>query len=105
MEEALKVLFIGGTGTISSACVELAVARGIDLTLLNRGNATRPIPAGVPVLQGDIRDKAATARLLGDQTFDVVVDFVAFTPEHVETDLELFRGRIKQYVFISSASA
>jgi nucleoside-diphosphate-sugar epimerase len=101
----LKVLFIGGTGTISSACVELAAARGIDLTLLNRGHGTRPIPANVPVLQGDIRDKAATLQLVKDLTFDAVVDFVAFTPEHIETDLELFRGRTKQYVFISSASA
>jgi nucleoside-diphosphate-sugar epimerase len=101
----VNVLFIGGTGIISSACVELAVARGINLTLLNRGHGTRPIPANVPILQGDIRDKASTAQLLGDTTFDVVVDFVAFTPEHVEIDLELFRGRTKQYIFISSASA
>jgi len=101
----VKVLFIGGTGNISSACAALAVARGIDLVLLNRGNGTRPIPANVPVLQGDIRNKDATTRLLKDMTFDVVVDFVAFTPEHIETDLELFRGRTKQYIFISSASA
>src|SRR5262245_52775344 len=75
------------------------------MVLLNRGHGTRPIPANVPVLQGDIRDKNATARLLNDTTFDVVADFVAFTPEHIETDLELFRGRTKQYIFISSASA
>lgn len=101
----MKVLFIGGTGIISSACVELANSRGIELVLLNRGQGTRPIPANVHVLQGDIRDKQAVAQLLGDMTFDVVADFVAFTPEHVETDLELFRGRTKQYIFISSASA
>ena len=101
----MKALFIGGTGIISSACVELAVTRGIDLVLLNRGNATRPIPATVPVLQGDIRDRDAVSTLLEDMTFDVVVNFVAFTPEHVETDLALFRGRTKQYIFISSASA
>ncbi len=101
----MRVLFIGGTGIISSACVELAVARGIDVVLLNRGQATRPIPATVSVLQGDIRDKAAVSELLQDMTFDVVADFVAFTPEHIETDLALFRGRTKQYIFISSASA
>jgi len=101
----LKVLFIGGTGTISSACVELAVARGIEMVLLNRGKSERPTPAGVTVLQGDIRDKAAISTLLKDMTFDVVADFIAFSPEHVEADLELFRGRTKQYVFISSASA
>ena len=104
-KDVVKVLFIGGTGIISSACVDLAVARGIDLVLLNRGQATRPLPANVPVLQGDIRDRDATARLLKDMSFDVVVDFVAFTPEHIETDLELFRGRTRQYIFISSASA
>ena len=101
----MKVLFIGGTGIISSACVELAVARGIDVVLLNRGQATRAIPEGVTVLQGDIRDKDAVSHVLKDMTFDVVAEFVAFTPEHIETDLELFRGRTKQYIFISSASA
>lgn len=101
----MRVLFIGGTGNISSACVALAVARGIDVTLLNRGRATRPPPEGVHVLQGDIRDQNAVATLLQDRTFDVVADFVAFTPAHIETDLALFRGRIKQYLFISSASA
>ncbi len=101
----MKVLFIGGTGIISSACVEVAVARGIDVVLLNRGQGTRPIPAHVPVLQGDIRDKDATAKLLQEMSFDVVVDFVAFTPEHIETDLALFRDRTTQYIFISSASA
>jgi nucleoside-diphosphate-sugar epimerase len=101
----MKVLFIGGTGTISSACVDLAAARGIDLTLLNRGQRTRPLPPGVTVMQGDIRDQSAIANLLEGLTFDVVADFVAFGPEHIETDLALFQGRTKQYIFISSASA
>jgi nucleoside-diphosphate-sugar epimerase len=77
----------------------------MDVVLLNRGHATRPIPAHVAVLQGDIRDTDTTATILQDMTFDVVVDFVAFAPEHIETDLVLFRGRTKQYIFISSASA
>jgi nucleoside-diphosphate-sugar epimerase len=101
----LKALFIGGTGIISSACVELAVARGIEVVLLNRGQASRTIPPSVQVLQGDIRDRESTSRLLKDMTFDVVANFVAFTPEHVETDLALFRERTRQYIFISSASA
>ncbi len=101
----MKVLFIGGTGIISSACVAVAAARGIEVVVLNRGHATRPLPATVSVLQGDIRDQAAVATLVQDMTFDVVVNFVAFTPQHVETDLALFRGRTKQYIFISSASA
>ena len=103
-ENTMKVLFIGGTGIISSACVQLAAARGIEIVLLNRGQGTRSIPENVTVLHGDIRDKDAVAKVLGDMTFDVVADFVAFTPEHVETDIALFSGRTKQYIFISSAS-
>ncbi|MBN1878131.1 MAG: SDR family oxidoreductase [Anaerolineae bacterium] len=104
----MKVLFIGGTGTISSACSALAAARGIDLYLLNRGQTAHPdIPAGVHTLAGDIRDPASVISVLFESgmTFDVVVDWVAFTPEHIETDLALFRGRVGQYIFISSASA
>jgi nucleoside-diphosphate-sugar epimerase len=103
---ALKVLFIGGSGIISSACSRLAVERGVDLYLLNRGTTSlRPVPAEATLLRGDIRDAASAASALGDLTFDAVVDWVAFTPDHVEADLELFRGRTGQYVFISSASA
>jgi nucleoside-diphosphate-sugar epimerase len=103
---SLTVLFIGGTGRISSACGERAVASGMELTLLNRGSTTyRAVPAGAEVLTADIRDPASVRAALGDRTFDVVVDFVAFTPEHVRTDLDLFTGRTGQYVFISSASA
>lgn len=102
----MKLLFIGGTGVISSACSRLAVERGHDLYLLNRGTTSaRPAPAAAQVLRGDIRDPASARAALKDQAFDVVVDWVAFTPAHVETDLELFRGRTGQYVFISSASA
>ncbi len=102
----MRVLFIGGTGIISSACSALAVERGIDLTLLNRGETSkRAVPEDARVVHGDIRDPVTVERALGDETFDVVVEWIAFTPEHIETDLELFRGRTGQYVFISSASA
>jgi nucleoside-diphosphate-sugar epimerase len=101
----MKILFIGGTGTISSACSELIVARGQDLTLLNRGNFKRTPPSKAHLLQADIRDREAARAVLANSTFDVVVDWVAYTPEHVQADLELFRGRMGQYVFISSASA
>lgn len=101
----MKVLFIGGTGIISSACTHLALERGIDLFLLNRGESQRPPAAGASLLHADIRDEAATARALGDLRFDAVVNWIAFTPEHIETDLRLFHGRTAQYVFISSASA
>jgi nucleoside-diphosphate-sugar epimerase len=102
----IKVLFIGGSGVISSACAQLAVERGIELSVLNRGSHTnRPLPTDAMVLRGDIRDPDSTARALGDLEFDAVVDFVAFTPEHVRADIDLFRGRTGQYIFISSASA
>jgi nucleoside-diphosphate-sugar epimerase len=101
----MKVLFIGGTGIISSACSDLALQRGIELYLLNRGQSFRPVPAGARVLSGDIRDPRSARAAIGDLTFDAVVDWVAFTPAHIQADLDLFRGRTAQYVFISSASA
>ena len=100
----MNVLFIGGTGLISSACTSLAAERGIDLFLLNRGSRTK-LPAGVTSLVADIRDPAATARALAGRTFDAVVNWVAYTPADVERDIELFGGRTSQYIFISSASA
>ncbi|TSA87528.1 SDR family oxidoreductase [Deinococcus detaillensis] len=101
----MRILFIGGTGIISSACSQLALERGYELYLLNRGQSSRPIQAGAKELHGDVRDPASVRAALGDLTFDAVVNWVAFTPQHIETDLELFRGRTRQYVFISSASA
>ncbi len=101
----MKVLFIGGTGKISSACTPLAAQRGFDMYLLNRGQTDRPIPEGVKVLHGDIRDKASAAAALEGHTFDVVVDWIAFTPDQIQTDLDLFKGKVGQYIFISSASA
>ena len=103
---AQRVLFIGGSGIISSACSRLAVEQGFDLHVLNRGQtATRPVPDAVTQLHADIRDPAAVAAVLGGREFDAVVDFVAFTPGHVQTDIDLFGDRAGQYVFISSASA
>jgi len=103
---ASTVLFIGGTGIISSAAAARAVELGHDLTVLNRGaSSTRPTPPGVEVLTGDVSDPSSIRRALGDRSFDVVVDFVAFTPDQVQADIDLFTGRAGQYVFISSASA
>lgn len=102
----LRVLFIGGSGIISAACSQLAAERGIKLSVLNRGAThLRPLPPEATVLDGDIRDHLAAREALGDLEFDAVVDWVAFTPEHVQADIELFHGRTGQYVFISSASA
>lgn len=101
----MKVLFIGGTGIISSACSPLAIAKGIDLYLLNRGQSFRGIPEGAKVLNGNIRDRASAEAALEGHTWDAVVDWIAFTPQHIQTDLELFEGKTGQFVFISSASA
>jgi nucleoside-diphosphate-sugar epimerase len=101
----MKVLFVGGTGIISSACSKLAIERGLNLTLLNRGRSPRPASEGAKVLRADIRDPVSVRQALGSQTFDVVVDWMAFKPAHIETDLDLFRSRTGQYIFISSASA
>jgi len=100
----MKVLFIGGTGTISSACSQLCIERGIDLYLLKRGQTARSVPEGAQVFTADIRDTNIVKNVLAAQTFDVVVDWIVFTPDHVEADIELFRGRTEQYIFISSAS-
>jgi nucleoside-diphosphate-sugar epimerase len=103
---SLKVLFIGGTGIISSGCSRRAVAAGIDLTILNRGaQLARPAPEGAEVVHADIRDAESVRAAVGGRSFDVVADFVAFTPQHVQADIDFFGGRIGQYVFISSASA
>ena len=102
---ALKVLFIGGTGVISSGCSRRAAAAGIDLTVLNRGaTGWRPAPEAAEVIHADVRDPTAVRAAIGDRTFDVVANFVAFTPQHVQADIDVFGGRIGQYVFVSSAS-
>ncbi len=101
----MKVLFIGGTGIISSASTRLAAHRGIELTLLRRGQRAAEVPENVRTIMMDVADEGAVAQALGDQVFDAVVDWVAFTPAHVERDIRLFRGRTRQFIFISSASA
>jgi len=101
----MKVLFIGGTGIISSACSQLAIERGIELYLLNRGQSFRPIPKGAHHLQADIRVRESVKAAIGKMNFDSVVEWVAYTPDQIESDLESFKGRTEQYVFISSASA
>lgn len=100
----MKVLYIGGTGNISTASSKLAVEQGIDLYLLNRGNRKVDIP-GAKTITADIYDTEQTKSALKDHEWDVVVNWIAFTPEHIQNDLELFRGKTKQYIFISTASA
>ena len=103
---APSVLFVGGTGVISSACSRQALRRGWSVTLLNRGTSTtHPAPEGAEVLRADVRDAESVRAAVGDREFDVVADFLSFTPEQVQQQLDQFTGRTGQYVFISSASA
>jgi nucleoside-diphosphate-sugar epimerase len=99
----MRILLIGGTGIISTACTALAVTRGHDVTALNRGRRTAA--PGARLLVADVKDDAAMSAALGGTTWDVVVNFVAFGPEDVARDVARFQGKTGQYFFISSASA
>ncbi len=99
----MKILFIGGTGVISSACAQLVLASGYELAVLNRGR--RRIAPGIRQLTADIGNPLMTQAALGRERWDAVVDFIAYTPAEIEARLPLFRGRSGQYIFISSASA
>ena len=100
-----KILMIGGTGTISSAITRQLAESGHDLWLLNRGTRKNEVPENVKQIAADIDDTDTVLRLLGDEQFDAVCEFIGFLPSQVERDIRLFRGRTKQYVYISSASA
>lgn len=102
----MKALFIGGTGTISSAITRLvAKTNSWELFLLNRGNKNEELPANVQTIIADINDEAKVSEIVKDMKFDVVCDFIGFVPEQVERDVRLFKGKTKQYMYISSASA
>ena len=102
----MKILFIGGTGLISSACSDLVIARGHELFLLNRSVSRKyPVPEGATVLKADVyADEARLAKLLDGHRFDAVVDYIAYTVNDIERDIRLFRGKTDQFIFISSAS-
>lgn len=99
----MKALLIGGTGTISMSVTQLALKRGWEVTLLNRGN--KPVPEGADSLVADIRDEEAVAEALEGRNYDVVAQFIGYTAEDALRDIRLFKGRTRQYIYISSASA
>lgn len=101
----MKALFIGGTGTISSAITRQLLEQGCELYLLNRGTRNDSLPSGAHIIQADINDEDQVARLIADHEFDVVADFIAFVPAQLERDYRLFKNKTKQFIFISSASA
>ncbi|HTL67647.1 MAG TPA: SDR family oxidoreductase [Lacunisphaera sp.] len=98
----MKILFIGGSGIISRAVAQQTLAAGHELWLLNRGQH-RPV-AGARTLTADINDPVAARAALSGHEWDVVVQWIAFVPADIRRDLELFRDRTRQYIFISSAS-
>lgn len=102
----MNVLFIGGTGIISTAITKrLAATDGVNLFLVNRGNRNSVIPENVTVINADINDEDFVREQIKDLSFDAVCDFIAFVPEHLERDFRLFKGKTKQFMYISSASA
>lgn len=101
----MKILFVGGTGIISTACVELAAQRGMEVFVLNRGQTPGKLPQGVKLIRADIHNESQTAAALEGKHFDVVAAFFTYTAADVERDIRLFAGKTAQYCFISSASA
>jgi nucleoside-diphosphate-sugar epimerase len=101
----MKILFIGGTGTISTAVSRLALEQGDELYLLNRGSRNTVLPGKVNEIKHDVNDEDGVKQALRNMDFDVVADFITFTPEQVERDFRLFEGKTRQYIAISSASA
>jgi nucleoside-diphosphate-sugar epimerase len=99
----MKALFIGGTGNISLSSTKLAIERGIDIFLLTRGTSQK-VPKGATSLIADVNDENKVKELIKDHHFDVVVNWIAFTPEDISRDFRLFRNKTDQYIFISSAS-
>jgi nucleoside-diphosphate-sugar epimerase len=100
----MKVLFVGGSGNISTACSRLAVERGIELVHFNRGRRRADLPAGIRTIQGDIDDRKAMAQALAAESFDVVVNWIVFDPIQAAADVEMFAGKVKQYILISTAT-
>lgn len=101
----MRILLIGGTGTISSAITRQLAAGTDELWLLNRGNHKSETQNNVKQVIADISNESDVLSQLGDMQFDAVCEFIGFLPSQVERDIRLFKGRTRQYVYISSASA
>ena len=101
----MKVLLIGGTGTISTEISKKLIRDGHELWLINRGNRNHELPEGAHTITVDIGDEEKAAALLAGQSFDAVADFIAFVPAQLERDYRLFRGKTGQFIYIGSASA
>ena len=101
----MKILFIGGTGTISMAITKLLAEQGHELWLLNRGSRNNGLPENVRTITADINNEEETAKKLEGMSFDCVGEFIGFVPQQLERDYRLFKDKTKQFIYISSASA
>ena len=101
----MKILLIGGTGTISMAITRRLSSQGHEIYLLNRGNRNPELPENVTVIRADINDESAVNKALSGMNFDAVGEFIGFIPSQIQRDVRLFQERTKQYIYISSASA
>lgn len=101
----MKILMIGGTGTISTAITRQLAETGHEVYLLNRGTRSSEVPENINSIIVDINDEKKVAQLLDDMYFDAVCEFIGFVPEQLERDYRLFKDKAKQYIYISSASA
>lgn len=101
----MRALLIGGTGTISMAITKLLIEKKWEVYLLNRGSRTSELPEGVKLISADINDEDDVKAKIADMTFDVVGEFIGFVPSQIERDIRLFKGKTRQYIYISSASA
>jgi nucleoside-diphosphate-sugar epimerase len=104
MIKPLRVLFVGGTGTISASCAMSALAQGMDLTVFNRAQSElRPLPVEVTRLTGDVREPTSLAAAIGERDFDVVVNFLCYSADDARSAVETFQGRTGHYLHISTA--
>ena len=101
----MRALLIGGTGTISMAITKLLIEKKWEVYLLNRGSRTSELPEGVKLISADINDEDDVKAKIADMTFDVVGEFIGFVPSQIERDIRLFKGKTRQYIYITSASA
>ena len=100
----MRVLFLGGTGNISTACVELCLKRGYQVALLNRGQRNFSFSQPVTQFAGDRHDAALLRRIALEGNYDVVANFIGYTPDEVELDIAAFNGQAGQYLYISSTT-
>lgn len=98
----MRILFIGGTGNISAECAELLHQRGHEILVLTRGRSA--VPSNYRAVQADRHDAPAIRTALSGKRVDVVLNFLGYELPDVQTDFELFRNCVQQYVFISSAT-